>query len=366
MKRILNFVGLIRSPLSWIVALLVLLVVLAAICWFSNSEPDVLIPRSQLSEELENAHDLLLSAVVNFLDSGLEAAVRDETDNPSQPIRLSNLLWLTHLEAEGQGISNLEGIQYCPRAGTLDLDRNQIVDLSLLADLTNLYSLSLSENPIVDLSPLLGLPNLYDLFLDGNQIVDLSLLADLTNLERLSLDGNQIIDLSPLSALTSLRNLSLSENQIVDLSPLSALTNLETLFLDGNQIVDLSPLSALTKLENLFLSENQIVDLSPLSALTNLEILLLSENQIVDLSPLSTLTNLEILSLDGNQIVDITALVNNPGFGVWRSSYPRYSISLLRNYLDLTSGSSDMLNIQFLTDRGIDVQYEAQKQPEID
>ena len=166
---------------------------------------------------------------------------------------------------------------------------------------------------------------------------------------------SQINNVSPLSELALPWPHS---NKIVDISPLSGLTNLTWLDLMGNQIVDISPLSGLTNLTWLDLSYNRIVDISPLSGLTNLTELDLSYNRIVDISPLSGLTNLTWLDLMGNQIGNISPLIANSGLASGDS------VDLRNNYLDVTSGSDDMQNIQALIDRGVNVEYEPQNPPE--
>ena len=118
--------------------------------------------------------------------------------------------------------------------------------------------------------------------LDGNQISDLTPLESLKDLQMLILDDNQISDLSPLSSLTNLPVLGLDSNQISDLSPLSSLTNLQSLGLDNNQISNLTPLHLLTNLTSLGLYENQISDLTPLTSLTNLQLLSLYNNSLTD------------------------------------------------------------------------------------
>ena len=75
-----------------------------------------------------------------------------------------------------------------------------------------------------------------ELDLDSNQISDLTSLAELTNLKTLYLYGNQITDLTPLAGLTGLTELDISCNQITDLSPLKGLTNLRLLSFFGTQI----------------------------------------------------------------------------------------------------------------------------------
>ena len=78
--------------------------------------------------------------------------------------------------------------------------------------------------------------NLKELQLDGNQITDLTPLAGLTGLETLHLGGSEggnesLQDLSPLSGLTNLKELYLPASSLNDLSPLAGLTGLERLAL---------------------------------------------------------------------------------------------------------------------------------------
>ena len=94
--------------------------------------------------------------------------------------------------------------------------------------------------------------------LDDNNIADVSPLADLTNLRELSLSLNRIADVSPLAGLTNLRVLSLNVNNIADVSPLAGLTNLRELDLESNIITDVSPLVRLTNLTELWLRGNPL------------------------------------------------------------------------------------------------------------
>ena len=142
---------------------------------------------------------------------------------------------------------------------------------------------------------------------------------------------------------------------IVNIEGIQYCTDLTFLNLHNNQIVDISALSGLTNLTDLVLGNNQIADISALSGLTNLMGLFLHNNQIVDISALSGLINLKWLDLEDNQIVNINALVNNAGLGAedW--------VDLCYNYLDLTPGSPDMLDIEALQGREIRVDFDPQK-----
>ena len=129
------------------------------------------------------------------------------------------------------------------------------VDLSCLSNLTNLEQLDTSECPwrtrklsvSTDLSPLAGLTNLQSLTLRYKSISDISPLAGLTKLRYLNIGFNRITDLSPLVGLTRLAKLDLQSNKVIDVSPLSRLTTLTLLVLYDNPIADMSPLVSLTR-----------------------------------------------------------------------------------------------------------------------
>ena len=193
---------------------------------------------------------------VYFADGSLKAAVEGRLGK-TDPTP-TDMLALTRLDAGGQGITDLTGLEYATNLGDLLLYDNQISDISPLAGLTNLTNLLLSDNEISDLSPLAGLTNLIQLDLTASEISDLSPLAGLTNLINVVLGTNEISDLSPLAGLTNLTSVNLYRNQISDLSPLAGLTNLTYLSLTYNQISDISSLVGLTNLSHLYLRKNPL------------------------------------------------------------------------------------------------------------
>jgi len=201
---------------------------------------------------------------VTITDPNLETAIRAAIGIPEDTIYPSDLKEIEELEASGQGITDLTGLEYCTGLTELYLYANQIDDISPVANLTSLGELYLSGSQISDISSLANLTSLRELYLSGNQISDISSLASLTSMTELNLSGNQISDISSLANLTSLTYLSLSSNQIRDISPLASLTSLGDLSLGGNQIRDISPLANLTSLTLLNLSDNQISDIEPL------------------------------------------------------------------------------------------------------
>ena len=68
--------------------------------------------------------------VVHFPDPNLEQAVRDKIYKPTGYICASDLIGLTHLDADSQNISNLGGLEHCTDLEVLSLELNQITDIS--------------------------------------------------------------------------------------------------------------------------------------------------------------------------------------------------------------------------------------------
>ena len=91
------------------------------------------------------------------------------------------------------------------------------------------------------------LTQLTSLDLEGNQITDLTPLKDLTQLTDLNLLNNQITDLTPPKDLTQLTMLNLMGNQITDLTPLKDLTQLTRLWLSGNPDLTKAQIAELKK-----------------------------------------------------------------------------------------------------------------------
>ena len=119
------------------------------------------------------------------------------------------------------GIRSAEGLQYATNLRTLELDGNQIDDLTPLEGLTALSTLNLNANWISDLAPLVGLTSLQGLGLARNYTIGvLEPLAGLTGLQTLSLSENSVIDVSPLETLVNLTFLDLSRNTINSFAPL--------------------------------------------------------------------------------------------------------------------------------------------------
>jgi hypothetical protein len=99
---------------------------------------------------------------------------------------------MDEFELSQSGINDLEGIQYCIHAVTMDLSDNAINDISLLWGLTQIRELNLSDNKIEEIEPLVNLTRLRSLNLSNNPVKDISDLLILSQLEYIDLTGNKI------------------------------------------------------------------------------------------------------------------------------------------------------------------------------
>jgi Leucine-rich repeat (LRR) protein len=174
----------------------------------------------------------------------------------------------------------------------------------------NIHEIDLNKQKIQDLSKIALLKNLSTLSLIGVSATDLSPLSKLEKLGTLRVDSTGVTDLSPLSGLINLRLLWAANNKISDISPLQNLTNLESLDLTGNSVKSISALSKLTKLTSLTLDVDGIDDLSPLAELQSLETLNIMGWKSDNLQIFQDIKSLQSVTLSGAVINDWSALSN--------------------------------------------------------
>jgi hypothetical protein len=96
------------------------------------------------------------------------------------------------IELMDSEIDDLDGIQYCINAVTVDLSINSITDISPIFDLTEIQELNLSDNKIGYIDALSNLLKLKTVDLSNNEIDDISPLFDLPELEYCDVSGNRL------------------------------------------------------------------------------------------------------------------------------------------------------------------------------
>lgn len=115
---------------------------------------------------------------------------------------------IQELEIMETNLRSLEGIGNLPALEVLNLQSNNLSDLSPLIGAKNLKMLNLNQNyGVSDLSPLSGLSSLEQLFLSYSNVKNVSALSSLINLQELSLSWTKVEDVSPLKTLVNLKTL---------------------------------------------------------------------------------------------------------------------------------------------------------------
>ncbi|NHM06480.1 T9SS type A sorting domain-containing protein [Flavobacterium sp. CYK-4] len=178
---------------------------------------------------------------------------------------------------------------------SLDVNNSSIMDLSGIAEFSNLKGLQCANNQLSDLN-VNGLIELRSLFCASNPLGELNL-SGLVNLESLY-SYNINLSTIDLSGLTQLKVLEVGDNALTNLD-LSDQTNLLELRCGFNQIANLD-LSPLINLKGLNCDENLLTSLN-LSGLSALESLSCNGNQLTSLD-VSQQTSLVLLSCRLNNL----------------------------------------------------------------
>src|SRR5262249_40613250 len=88
-------------------------------------------------------------------------------------IEEADLKTIYFLDANGQGIKDLTGLEKCTNLASIKLPKNEIESVAPLAALKNVQELHLQNNKIGDISPLGEMPKLQYIQLENNQVTKL-------------------------------------------------------------------------------------------------------------------------------------------------------------------------------------------------
>ncbi len=270
---------------------------------------------------------------VVFENPQIELLVRDTLKKPVGGISRHQLLTIVKLDASGQNLTNLIGIELMPNLLELDLRdnhvnnleplkklrhleklnlrNNDLTDLSALSQLTSLTYLNIHSNPrIISIEPLSGLVKMQKLVMANVPIgKEIQVLENFRKLTHLNMRGCGLSDLETISHLKNLTYLNLHSNSgILSITPLKSLSNLQSLITANNPIGEsIGTLAYLPQLKYLNLRNTNLTDISLLAGLTKLEYLNLHSNpNILSIEPVRDMTELTTLIVEdvpiGNQI----------------------------------------------------------------
>lgn len=247
---------------------------------------------------------------VVFVDSEVEAAIRQTLEASSSEILYTNELWdITEFKVPATAKS-IEDLERMPYLKTLTIDGLALDSLSWLSSLSKLNTLNLSgcSFPAEDLAILAKLPNLTNLTLSGCGLSTISALEGAQALTTLDLSGNTLRNLEAIGTMTTLKELNLQHNAVTGLKALSSLTNLEKLDISFNAVTDLTPLVSCVKLSWLDAGNNALTSINGADDLALLTYLSVDYNDLTDVSLIAKCTELTNLSFANNRVADISAL----------------------------------------------------------
>lgn len=251
-------------------------------------------------------------------DSNFENALSDYDDIPNDgQVPTTNINTITYLDINSQNIFDLTGIE----------------------DFTNLQYLNCHTNQLTSLD-VTGLSNLKKVDCPNNQLTSLDI-AGLSNLEELYCDRNQLSDLNT-TGLVNLQIFWLFENEFISLDA-TGLSNLQSLVCFENQLTNID-VSGLSHLEELICDDNQLTSIDMTGA-TNLQYLVCHFNQLTNLN-VTELTNLFELSCYDNNLTDLDVR-NGNNTNIYSDGFLTYNNPNLTCIFvdDVTYSSTNWTNI---------------------
>ena len=243
---------------------------------------------------------------VSVPDPGLNAAIREAVQKPSEPLTEQDLLNLTSLSAGGKSITNVAGLEAARNLRILDLDNNSITSFTIASVLTNLSILDLFHNHLAGFVLSNASPNFTIIDIGFNSLTQCSLPDGLTNLDTLFLEGNGLANFDLPAGLTKLTQLDLSGNSLTSFAVRADMMNLTTFLAFANQLTNLSLPANLRFLTGLDLDFNQLPNLDLPTGLTTLFSLVARDNQLTNVTFPADMTNLSFVDLGGNRLANLS------------------------------------------------------------
>lgn len=199
-----------------------------------------------------------------------------------------------NLALPGYGIRGISILKEYKHLQKIELQYNNISDLSPLSCIKYLVELDVSHNEIEDLLDFEPPFNLRVANFSHNQISEIPNLSQFLHLRTLNLDHNYITEIKGLEKCKSLQMLCLAYNRIEKIEGLDSL-RISFLYLGHNSILEIAGIETLRRLQTIDLSGNKIASLSGLENHDLLSEIDLEDNQIGSIDEIEYVTKLELL-----------------------------------------------------------------------
>ena len=229
-----------------------------------------------------------------------------------------NVSTLKNIQIQNNSILNLNAVYLeLPMLETLDLSRNQLVELNISFKLPELKRVVIALNELTDVPTFqYTLPSLQYLYFGHNNVVgrlSCDYFEKIPNIRILHAAGNFISDVH-VCGMTQLETLSLEDNNLTTLPILNnALPNLKYFYIGSNPItyIEEGYFNKTPSLLELGLSFTDIVVIFDLSVLPNLKKLDMSHCllSVINMENLMKVKYLETLYLSENNLQEIPNMI---------------------------------------------------------
>lgn len=179
--------------------------------------------------------------------------------------------------------------------------RGPIDTVEDLKNMPSLHTLELVKQSITDLTPLKKL-ELVHLYLNDNHIEDISVLKEMTSLYTLEIGGNPVSDFSVISNFDYLGELDISDTKCINLSFLNNTTGLKLLIAKNLNIENINFVRSLYALEQLTFEHNKITDISSIKELNHLKHLNIAHNPIENISIINSMKSIKSVVIRDTKI----------------------------------------------------------------
>lgn len=248
--------------------------------------------------------------VVEFADSTVETAVREQLGVSAEATLRNNDLWKIKEFIIPTGAKDYADIKHMTFLESLTVENGVAGQISNFSSLANLSTLKISGVAVSqdELAVIAALPLLKNLTLQNCSLSGIAPLQNAKGLVTLDLNNNTIRGLEAISAMQSLQELNLQHNAVADLTPLASLSTLTKLDVSYNALTSLSPICNLSGLTWLDAGTNSITDLGEIGKLTALSFLSVRSNKLTNVSAIAGCNGLTELNISSNQLTDIAGL----------------------------------------------------------
>lgn len=321
------------------------------VCYIFNKELDDISPEDMAQIISLHVYEINYDyeAVDYVLADGTSGTVYPVSQRPDVSEDLTCFVNLEELYLEDSyGDLNLKGLD---KLHTLYVDED-IRDITETISASRITSLGLYDVSF-SLSGLSAFENVESLYLDSSMLTDISGIAELPNLKSLTIvDGDYIDNLSALYGATQLESLYIESNTLRDVNFLTAYENLTELTIIGSKVLDFNPLAECTKLKKLYLLENyettdydflkDMTELTELGLITSFDF---DDSNMPDFSALTNVTKLHLGNFESfdnlKYMTNVEELIiDDGGYGDFGSSNALLSLPKLRSLTLINSSVS--------------------------